>query len=106
MHWYPKIPGVISASSFDGKIGIYNIEVRTAVIYQCLQTIIFSSIPFTSTLISKQTYLHIYYFNGINAVYEQLPSPILGAVSQIVLVMFKSRVLSTNSLRSLHMLFS
>ncbi|CAL5400811.1 unnamed protein product [Camellia sinensis] len=26
VHWYPKIPGVISASSFDGKIGIYNIE--------------------------------------------------------------------------------
>ncbi|KAF6136674.1 hypothetical protein GIB67_016130 [Kingdonia uniflora] len=26
IHWYPKIPGVISASSFDGKVGIYNIE--------------------------------------------------------------------------------
>ncbi|XP_078170862.1 protein transport protein SEC31 homolog B-like isoform X3 [Carex rostrata] len=26
VHWYPKIPGVISASSFDVKIGIYNIE--------------------------------------------------------------------------------
>ncbi|XP_012473740.1 protein transport protein SEC31 homolog B [Gossypium raimondii] len=26
VHWYTKIPGVISASSFDGKIGIYNIE--------------------------------------------------------------------------------
>ncbi|KAJ0256748.1 WD40 repeat-containing protein [Hirschfeldia incana] len=26
VHWYPKIPGVISASSFDGKLGIYNIE--------------------------------------------------------------------------------
>nr|XP_019707398.1 protein transport protein SEC31 homolog B isoform X2 [Elaeis guineensis] len=26
IHWYPKIPGVISASSFDVKIGIYNIE--------------------------------------------------------------------------------
>lgn len=26
IHWYPKIPGLISASSFDGKIGIYNIE--------------------------------------------------------------------------------
>ncbi|XP_047315605.1 protein transport protein SEC31 homolog B-like [Impatiens glandulifera] len=26
VHWYPKIPGVISASSFDGKIGIYNME--------------------------------------------------------------------------------
>lgn len=27
IHWYPKVPGVISASSFDVKIGIYNIEV-------------------------------------------------------------------------------
>ncbi|KAM0954325.1 putative transcription factor WD40-like family [Dioscorea sansibarensis] len=26
VHWYPKVPGVISASSFDVKIGIYNIE--------------------------------------------------------------------------------
>ncbi|KAE9616365.1 putative transcription factor WD40-like family [Lupinus albus] len=26
VHWYPKIPGVISASSFDGKVGIYNIK--------------------------------------------------------------------------------
>ncbi|XP_038695842.1 protein transport protein SEC31 homolog B-like isoform X2 [Tripterygium wilfordii] len=26
VHWYPKLPGVISASSFDGKIGIFNIE--------------------------------------------------------------------------------
>ncbi|XP_060217414.1 protein transport protein SEC31 homolog B isoform X2 [Lycium barbarum] len=26
VHWYPKCPGVISTSSFDGKIGIYNIE--------------------------------------------------------------------------------
>ncbi|XP_062173847.1 protein transport protein SEC31 homolog B [Alnus glutinosa] len=26
VHWYPKIPGVISASSFDGKVGFYNIE--------------------------------------------------------------------------------
>ncbi|WOK96042.1 hypothetical protein Cni_G04749 [Canna indica] len=26
VHWYPKIPGVISASSFDVKVGIYNIE--------------------------------------------------------------------------------
>ncbi|TYG93116.1 hypothetical protein ES288_A11G085100v1 [Gossypium darwinii] len=26
VHWYPKMPGIISASSFDGKIGIYNIE--------------------------------------------------------------------------------
>lgn len=28
VHWYPRIPGVISASSFDGKIGIYNIKVQ------------------------------------------------------------------------------
>lgn len=28
VHWYPKVPGVISASSFDVKIGIYNIEVK------------------------------------------------------------------------------
>jgi len=33
VHWYPKIPGVISASSFDGKIGIYNIEVYTNYIF-------------------------------------------------------------------------
>jgi hypothetical protein len=26
LHWYRKIPGVIAAS-FDGKIGIYNLEV-------------------------------------------------------------------------------
>ncbi|CAN0863670.1 Protein transport protein SEC31 homolog B [Linum grandiflorum] len=26
VHWYSKIPGVIAASSFDGKIGLYNIE--------------------------------------------------------------------------------
>ncbi|KAL4586251.1 hypothetical protein LXL04_010886 [Taraxacum kok-saghyz] len=26
VHWYSKIPGIISASSFDGKVGIYNIE--------------------------------------------------------------------------------
>lgn len=26
VHWYQKIPGVISASSFDGKVGIYNIK--------------------------------------------------------------------------------
>ncbi|KAK4424904.1 protein transport protein SEC31B [Sesamum alatum] len=26
VHWYSKVPGVISASSFDGKIGIYNVE--------------------------------------------------------------------------------
>ncbi|CAN1344517.1 Protein transport protein SEC31 homolog B [Linum perenne] len=27
VHWYSKIPGVIAASSFDGKIGLYNIEI-------------------------------------------------------------------------------
>ncbi|KAL5994613.1 hypothetical protein ACLOJK_024666 [Asimina triloba] len=26
IHWYPKSPGVVSACSFDGKIGIYNLE--------------------------------------------------------------------------------
>ncbi|XP_042462555.1 protein transport protein SEC31 homolog B-like [Zingiber officinale] len=26
VHWYPKIPGVISASSYDMKVGIYNIQ--------------------------------------------------------------------------------
>ncbi|KAG0496695.1 hypothetical protein HPP92_001386 [Vanilla planifolia] len=26
IHWYPKIPGIIAASSFDVKLGIYNIE--------------------------------------------------------------------------------
>ncbi|CAN6455975.1 unnamed protein product [Victoria cruziana] len=35
IHWYPKIPGVISASSFDGKIGVYNIEVHYSMFY-CL----------------------------------------------------------------------
>ena len=34
VHWYPKIPGVISASSFDGKIGIYNIEVSSQFLLQ------------------------------------------------------------------------
>lgn len=28
VQWCPKIPGVISASSFDVKIGLYNIEVN------------------------------------------------------------------------------
>lgn len=27
VHWYPRIPGLIAASSYDGKIGIHNIEV-------------------------------------------------------------------------------
>jgi protein transport protein SEC31 len=27
IHWYRKIPGVVAASSFDVKIGIYNLEV-------------------------------------------------------------------------------
>ena len=30
VHWYSKIPGVISASSFDGKVGLYNIEVSSS----------------------------------------------------------------------------
>ncbi|RRT52146.1 hypothetical protein BHM03_00031330 [Ensete ventricosum] len=34
IHWYPKIPGVISASSFDVKVGIYNIEVKTPNTFQ------------------------------------------------------------------------
>jgi hypothetical protein len=38
VHWYPKMPGVISASSFDGKVGIYNIEVS---IYFVLLLILF-----------------------------------------------------------------
>lgn len=38
VHWYSKIPGIISASSFDGKVGIYNIEVslRLMVLFQWL----------------------------------------------------------------------
>lgn len=32
IHWYPRIPGVVSASSFDGKIGLYNMEVSISVI--------------------------------------------------------------------------
>lgn len=27
VHWSPKIPGVVSASSADGNISIYNLEV-------------------------------------------------------------------------------
>ncbi|GAB2232766.1 hypothetical protein Drorol1_Dr00011820 [Drosera rotundifolia] len=26
IHWYPKIPGVVSTSSYEGKIGLYNVE--------------------------------------------------------------------------------
>ncbi|KAL6841806.1 hypothetical protein ACP4OV_028318 [Aristida adscensionis] len=26
IHWYRKLPGVIAASSFDGKVGVYNLE--------------------------------------------------------------------------------
>ncbi|GAB2300099.1 hypothetical protein Dimus_034139 [Dionaea muscipula] len=26
IHWYPKIPGIISASSYEGEIGLYNVE--------------------------------------------------------------------------------
>lgn len=33
VHWYPKSPGLISASSFDGKIEIYNIEVCSLPLY-------------------------------------------------------------------------
>lgn len=33
VHWYPNIPGVISASSFDGKVGIYNIEVCFYIVF-------------------------------------------------------------------------
>lgn len=32
IHWYPSMPGIISASSFDGKIGLYNIEVKIIVL--------------------------------------------------------------------------
>ncbi|KAG1365451.1 hypothetical protein COCNU_12G004510 [Cocos nucifera] len=32
IQWYPKVPGVISASSFDVKIGIYNIEIVSAMV--------------------------------------------------------------------------
>ena len=28
LHWYRKIPGVVAASSYDGKLGIYNLGVR------------------------------------------------------------------------------
>lgn len=38
VHWYPKVPGVISASSFDGKIGLYNIEVCIQSLDQQLKT--------------------------------------------------------------------
>ncbi|KAI3966698.1 hypothetical protein MKW92_019906 [Papaver armeniacum] len=27
LHWYPKIPGLVSTSSFEGNVGFYNIEV-------------------------------------------------------------------------------
>ncbi|KAI3850163.1 hypothetical protein MKX03_011961 [Papaver bracteatum] len=27
LHWYSKIPGLVSASSFEGNVGFYNIEV-------------------------------------------------------------------------------
>lgn len=30
VQWSPGTPGVLSTSSYDGKIGIYNIEVRHA----------------------------------------------------------------------------
>ncbi|XP_039825869.1 protein transport protein SEC31 homolog B-like isoform X4 [Panicum virgatum] len=28
LHWYRKIPGVVAASSYDGKLGIYNLGFR------------------------------------------------------------------------------
>lgn len=40
VHWYPKIPGVISASSFDGKIGLYNVEVYSFGAYSCVCVIL------------------------------------------------------------------
>jgi hypothetical protein len=40
VHWYPKIPGVISASSFDGKVGFYNIEVSAYFIFMVVQTVL------------------------------------------------------------------
>jgi hypothetical protein len=40
VHWYPKIPGVISASSFDGKVGFYNIEVSTYFIFMVVQAVL------------------------------------------------------------------
>ncbi|EOA37540.1 hypothetical protein CARUB_v10011773mg [Capsella rubella] len=38
VHWYPKIPGVISASSVDGKIGIYNLERCSSYVTECIKT--------------------------------------------------------------------
>jgi hypothetical protein len=40
VHCYPKIPGVISASSFDGKVGFYNIEVSTYFIFTVVQAVL------------------------------------------------------------------
>jgi hypothetical protein len=32
IHWYRKIPGVIAAASFDGKIGVHNLEVMRVIL--------------------------------------------------------------------------
>ncbi|XP_051146735.1 protein transport protein SEC31 homolog B-like [Andrographis paniculata] len=42
VHWYSKIPGVIAASSFDGKVGIYNIEGSGR---ECLEGVNFGAAP-------------------------------------------------------------
>jgi hypothetical protein len=33
IHWYRKIPGVIAAASFDGKVGVHNLEVMRVIHY-------------------------------------------------------------------------
>lgn len=67
VHWYPKCPGVISASSFDGNIGIYNIEVcafhernyiRTC--YLSLATILING----SFKFKRQLFSFVGYVNG------------------------------------------
>eukprot|EP00268_Persea_americana_P017116 TRINITY_DN181_c0_g1_i12.p1 TRINITY_DN181_c0_g1~~TRINITY_DN181_c0_g1_i12.p1 ORF type:complete len:1148 (-),score=249.03 TRINITY_DN181_c0_g1_i12:606-4049(-) len=50
IHWYPRIPGVISTSSFDG-IGIYNIEACSRVSTD--------DSDFTSTLSSTGSSVHL-----------------------------------------------
>nr|GFA11056.1 WD40/YVTN repeat-like-containing domain, ancestral coatomer element 1, Sec16/Sec31 [Tanacetum cinerariifolium] len=37
VHWHPKLPGVISASLFHGKVGIYNIEACARYIVETLK---------------------------------------------------------------------
>lgn len=44
VHWYSKIPGIISASSFDGKVGIYNIEVSLCLMVLFQWLLVFSVI--------------------------------------------------------------